>query len=201
MVLSYYSNSIYIYEPAFYSSLFPTTPFHPSTHRLDLLHACLQSSKALFESVLALPFSQFYGTSLIDLAPLGRACTSLLRLCLLENEPAWELPHVRQNANLLYYLDSVYGLFLTVGQDLDERQRHGEGPAGEGVRKSFFTGCARAVGVIKGWYEMKISQELETREGSGAGMAGMGYDANWIGTGGFLDEADWADFMGDWALQ
>jgi hypothetical protein len=156
------------------------------------MHSCLLACKKLFDEYLQRSIYACYGTSLVDLAPLGRGFTSLLKLCLIE-EPGWDLSIVRQTANLVFYFESLLSIFHQVGSDLDGRQL-------EQSRHSCFTGCARAITVIKTWYEMKVaSEETQTSMLDQAGMAG--YDTSMMGGQNFLDDTYWLDFMGDWSLQ
>lgn len=75
-----------------------------------------------------------------------------------------------------------------MGNDLDGRQR-------EACRHSCFSGCARAIGVVKSWYECKVSSEEQS-------MGEMPVMGEMVGGQGWpLDDTYWLDFMGDWTLQ
>ena len=98
---------------------------------------------------------------------------------------------MRQSANLVFYLEALLGIYQAVGEDLDKRQR-------ENSRHSCFTGFARAVLVIKTWYECKVIAE----DSQGMGEVGMlGNDMPEMVGGWPSDDPYWLDFMGDWSLQ
>lgn len=191
MTMSYASNSVFLYEPSFYKALFPTTSFaYDSSQRLDLLHSCMVACKKLLDEYLERPMSAYYGTSVADLAPLGRGISSLLKLCVLE-EPGWDLGTVRQTANLNYYFEQLLEKFSQVGADIDRIQR-------QPCRHSFLTGCARAMGVVKTWYETKVgSDSTPNYQAASVLYDGImnGEDVN------FLDDSYWMEFMGDWPMQ
>lgn len=191
MKLSYDSNRVFLYEPSLYKALFPATSFaYDSTQRLDLLHNCVLACKTLMDEYLERPTSGYYGTSVADLAPLGRGMSSLLKLCVVE-EVGWDLSMVRQTANLNYYFEQLVAKFSEVGTDLDQIQR-------EPCRHSFFTGCARAMGVVKNWYETKVGSDSTPNYQAAAVV----YDGMMNGEDmTFLDDSYWLEFMGDWPMQ
>ncbi|KUJ23485.1 uncharacterized protein LY89DRAFT_663914 [Mollisia scopiformis] len=190
MRLSYDSNFIFLYEPSLYKSLFPSTSScgHDTSQRIDLLHNCMMACKKLLDEYLKQPLWSCYGTCVADLAPLGRAISSLLKLCLVE-EAGWDLSLVRQTANLEFYFEQLLAKYQQVGADLDGRQQ-------ELCRNSFFTGCARAMGVIKTWYETKIMSDSTQ-----SALQDQTYDVTMMGEqANFIDDAYWMEFMGDWTM-
>lgn len=191
MTLSYHSNHVFLYEPSLYKALFPAVSFtYNSSQRLDLLHSCLLACKKLIDEYLERPMPGYYGTSVADLAPLGRGISSLLKLCVVE-EPGWDLGMVRQTANLNYYFEQLLAKFAQVGADIDQIQR-------QPCRHSFFTGCARAMGVVKAWYETKVGPDSAPNYQA----ASVAYDGMMIGEEvNFLDDSYWLEFMGDWPMQ
>lgn len=193
MILAYQSNCVYLYEPSLYKQLFPSTSFsYDPSQRLDLLHAFLLASQKLLDEYLQRERWTTYGTSVADMAPLGRGLTSLLKLCLIE-EPGWDLNIVRQTANLDYYFEQLLSRFQQVGADLDGRQH-------APCRQSFFTGCARAFHVFKNWYDTTIRSEAASTTLQEQASV-MGYDVAMLGDQNFLDDAYWLEFMGDWTMQ
>lgn len=184
--MSYHSAEIFLYEPSIHPSPSHTTPTPFPSQRLDSLYACLLSAKSLLDIYTAQPLSAYSSLTVISLAQLGHACSTLFKLSLVDC-PGWDLGHVRSTVNLGAYFSLLGGMFERAGEMID-------GVQGVGCRESFPTGCARAMGRVKAWYEAKVEGGVEVE---GVGWAD---DAGGMGMGmgfGYLDDLYWQEVMAD----
>jgi hypothetical protein len=181
---SYHCAETFFYESSLHRSLFPT---NLNSQRLDMLYACLISAKSFLDIYLTLPLSSYYGMSIVTLAQLGHALSTLFKL-LFVDVPGWDLAHVRETANLLHYFEHIIGRFEQVGAQIDNSQAT---PA----KRSFCSGGALAMGRVKGWYEARIAAETEKRQQEEqAGLRGL---EDFL-SGEKFDYLDEAYLMGDW---
>jgi hypothetical protein len=135
-----------------------------------------------------MPVSEYFGFSLMDLAHIGHGFSTLLKLSLVE-EAGWDLPHVRQTVNVLYYFDQISSKFIQAGSAIDHIQNRI-------CSESFPTRCGRALLKVKGWYEAKISAETIQQpfpSQEETNLMGMG-DTLSVDLM-MLDDADWVEFM------
>lgn len=154
-----------------------------------MLYACLLSAKSLLDVFVAQPLSAYFGFSITNLAQIGHACSTLFKLSLVE-EMGWDLVHVRQTVNLSAYLDQLVSNFEQAGAAIDNCQR---APS----KESFPTGCARAMGRTKAWYEAKVASESES-EGHQRQPSFTGIDDMLNGNGfDYLDDSYWQEIMAD----
>jgi hypothetical protein len=112
----------------------------------------------------------------------------LLRLSLIE-EPGWDLDHVRQTSNVVYYFEQLVLKFQQAGNSLDQHQRN---PSESTI--SYQTRCWKMLLWVKNLYEAKLaseSQELATQQQTETVEVDLlnGQQNN------FLDEVDWADML------
>jgi hypothetical protein len=157
-------------------------------HRLDLLYSCLLSCQTLLNEFVDMPISAYFGFSLVDLAHIGHACSTLLKLSLVE-EPGWDLVHVRQTVNAQYYFDQIAAKFIQAGNAIDQIQDRI-------CNESFPTGCGRAMLKVKGWYEARLSPETiqdPPISQDETNLLGMGDTLSVDQM--MLDDADWVDFV------
>jgi hypothetical protein len=191
---SYYSAELFIHEPSLYRSLFPP---NLNSQRLDMLYACLISAKSLLDILLALPLSSYYGFSIITLSQLGYGLSTVFKLSFIE-VPGWDLTHVRSTVNLLQYFEHFISNFEQVGAQIDNSQP-------TLAKIAFCTGCSRAMGRVKGWYEARLAAETEEKQQEEqTGLTGID-DILGAENFNYWDEAffkeDWEQIMGDFMQQ
>lgn len=189
----YHSAEVFIYESSLHRSLFPMSL---NSQRLDMLYACLTSAKALLDDILVLPSSSYYSMSHMTLAQVGHVLATAFKLCFVD-VPGWDLAHVRSTVNILRYFDHLISQFRHVGALIDNSQQ----PPG---KRSFPTGCALALGRVRGWYENRVAAEKEaTQQEEQTGPTGM--EDTFMGENfDYFDEAfmgDWQTFAGDFMQQ
>jgi hypothetical protein len=155
------------------------------------------AAKSLLDNLYALPLSSYYGFSIITLSQLGYGLSTVFKLSFIE-DPGWDLAHVRSTANLGQYFEHFIANFEQVGAQIDNSQPI---PA----KIAFCTGCSRAVGRIKGWYETRLAAETEEKQQEEQpGLTGLD---DILGGENFQywDQAffqgDWEEIMGDFMQQ
>jgi hypothetical protein len=184
--MTYYSAEIFLYESSLYVL---STPSTLTSQRIDMLYACLLSTKSLLDVIIAQPLSSYFGFSVTNLAEMGHACSTLFKLSLVE-QAGWDLTHVRQTVNLVAYFDQLISNFEEAGATIDRAQRS---PS----KESFPTGCSRAMGRVKGWYEAKLALDLETQgHQNPTSVTGVDDMMNWNGFD-YLDDSYWQEIMAD----
>ncbi|TVY94178.1 Transcriptional regulator, partial [Lachnellula willkommii] len=159
-------------------------------HRLDMLHSCLTSAKALLDLFLTQPLSVYYTLTSIELSHLGQSMATIFKLSMID-EPGWDLTYVRKTVNPRDYFDRMINNFDQVGTVIDQSQP-------EPCRISFLTGCANAMRKIRGVYEAKIAAETaqttsqeQTNSLALDGMLNGDQMIDW------MDDAYWQDLLND----
>jgi hypothetical protein len=191
---TFHSAEIFIHEPSLNRSLFPS---NLNSQRLDMLYACLVSAKSLLDNIFALPLSSYYGFSIITLSQLGYGLSTAFKLFFIE-VPGWDLTYVRSTVNLLQYFEHFIAKFEQAGAQIDNTQP-------TPTRISFCTGCSRAMGRVKGWYEVRLAAETEEKQREQqTGLTGID-DILGAENFNYWDEAffkgDWEEIMGDFMQQ
>jgi hypothetical protein len=123
--------------------------------------------------------------------------STLLKLTLIE-EPGWDLVEVRRTANLADYLEKFITKLEEAGAIIDGYQLV---PS----RQSFPTGCSKAMGRVKTWYDTLVPkfppageqhvQEQEQFVGMGMGMGMESLISDNISD--YLSDAYWFELMGN----
>jgi hypothetical protein len=154
-----------------------------------MLWSCLLAIKSLFEIFLSQPLASFCGFSIIHLSQIGHGLSTMFKLSFVE-EIGWDVAHVRETENLLYYFDRFIARFEEAGAAIDQTQN-------VPCREAFGTGCSRVLRRIKGWYEAKVATESEQENGQEqTSLMGM-EDVSIGGSFDYLDDAYWQDILDD----
>lgn len=149
--MTYHSIEIFLYEPSLQQNPIALGFRFGSSHRIDMLHACLESAKSLIELFLAYPLSAYFGLPVTELSHIGQAFATLFKLSMLD-VPGWEVTYVRKMLVDADYFNRLISNFEQVGAVIDQSQ-----PAP--CRNSFPTGCAGAMRRVKALYDAKIGAE------------------------------------------
>jgi hypothetical protein len=103
--IQFYSAEISLLEVAVHNYMAPVNP-NDHLHRLDLLYACLQSTKSLFDAYASLPWTVYFTVTFEFFARWRHAIVVLSKLTLFDYE-GWDTEHVRKQIDLIRLLDQV----------------------------------------------------------------------------------------------
>jgi len=188
--MNYHSTEIFLFEPALQQSPVAVGFVKDEPHRLDMLHSCLTSSKALLDLFLTQPLSVYYTLTSIDLANLGQSMATIFKLSMID-EPGWDLTYVRKTINPRDYFDRMINNFEHVGRIIDQSQP-------EPCRHSFPTGCANAMKKIRGVYEARMAaetaQDTSQEQTNSLALDGLLNSDQMID---WMDDAYWQDLLND----
>jgi hypothetical protein len=192
MDLSYRSAEVYIYENGLQKALFPTSTLDPTpSHRLDMLYACVISTKGLLDSYLMHP-SSFFEFSALDLGHLGHGLSTLLKLSVLD-DPCWDLAYLRRTVDLVSYLNQLIEKFEAAAATLAALQL---GPN----KESFSRGCARAMKRVQNWYEARLAAEAAQNVSKEQNDAMQIDDMMGVDQFDYMNDVYWLELMGDAAF-
>lgn len=155
------------------------------------------AAKSLLDILYALPLSSYYGFSIITLAQLGYSLSTVFKLSFIE-VPGWDLAHVRSTVNLGQYFEHFISNFEKAGAQIDNSQPT---PA----KIAFCTGCSRAMGRVRGWYDTRVAMETaEKQQEEQTDLTGLedvlsGDSFNYWDQAFF--QGDWEEIMGDFMQQ
>ncbi|TVY27504.1 Transcriptional regulator [Lachnellula hyalina] len=190
LIMNYHSTEIFLFEPALQQSPVAVGFVKDEPHRLDMLHSCLTSSKALLDLFLTQPLSVYYTLTSIDLANLGQSMATIFKLSMVD-EPGWDLTYVRKTINPRDYFDRMINNFEHVGRIIDQSQP-------EPCRHSFPTGCANAMKKIRGVYEARMAaetaQDTSQEQTNSLALDGLLNGDQMID---WMDDAYWQDLLND----
>lgn len=193
LVLSTYnSTEVFLYRPSLHKHLFAVNGGESvGTQRLDMLYACMLSSKKLLDHSITLPSSTFLYHCILGNAHIGHSLSVLIKLTLIE-EPGWDFTEIHQTADLRTYFNCFIASFDEAGRSLDGIQK-------TSARHSFPTGCSRVMGRVRAWYDTmapKIvgADESEMQESDVLmGVEGFALDD----FSDYLNDAYWFELVGN----
>jgi len=182
--MHYHSVEIYLYEIGLSEP--PHSSKNPSFRRLELLYACLISSKSFLEAYFMIPTASYHNLSSITWIQLSNTLAILCRL-LLVNVEGWDLSHARELVDFPATLQHLI-------ENFGEAKKIGDASRNIEEEKSTSYQYTQMMHWLKSNYESRLdikSMESQHIEDFAADETMMGDFLN-------LDDAFWQDFVGDW---
>jgi hypothetical protein len=182
--MHYHSVEIHLYEIGLSEP--PHSGKNPSFRRLELLYACLLSTKSFLEAYFMIPTASYHNLSFVTWIQLSNTLAILCRL-LLVNVEGWDLAHARELVDFPATLQHLIEKFKDAKKIADATRTVEE-------EKDTFYQYTQMMQWVKSNYESRLSSnsmEPQQNEDLAADEAMMGHFLN-------LDDAFWQDFVGGW---
>jgi hypothetical protein len=184
LLMHYHSVEIRLYEIGLSEP--PHNTNNPSFRRLDILYACLLSTKSFLEAYFMIPSTSYRNLSFVTWVLLSNTLAILCRLLLVDVE-GWDLAHARELVDLPGILQRLIEKFTEAKEIADTTRTIEE-------EKDIFYQYAQMMLWVKSNYESRLSIKSMESQQSGdltADEAMMGDFLN-------IDDAFWQDFVGGW---